>query len=89
MYSFDYGEYKKAITIKDCGGPLGCETSRFSHFLDKWLTDGGEIISLTQPVGHCLFPGSSLVLISDSRGLIGLIAGSIRSSEKSSDLTGS
>jgi hypothetical protein len=26
----------------------GCETSRIPHCLDKWLTDGGEVVSLTQ-----------------------------------------
>jgi hypothetical protein len=30
------------------GSPYGCETSRFPHFLDNWLTDGGEVVSLTR-----------------------------------------
>jgi hypothetical protein len=36
----------KAIPVTDRGGPQGCETSRFSHFLDNRLTDGGKVVSL-------------------------------------------
>jgi hypothetical protein len=36
----------KAIPVIGCVGPEGCETSRFPHFLDSWLTDGGEVVSL-------------------------------------------
>jgi hypothetical protein len=32
----------KAILVTGCGGPEGCETSGLPHFLDTWLTDGGE-----------------------------------------------
>jgi hypothetical protein len=30
------------------GGPWGCETSRFPHFLDSRLTNGDEVVSLTR-----------------------------------------
>jgi hypothetical protein len=36
----------KAIPVTGREGPYGCETSRLPHFLDKRLTDGGEIVSL-------------------------------------------
>jgi hypothetical protein len=38
--------YIHAVTGR--GGPYGCETSRFPHFLDNRLTDGGEFVSLTR-----------------------------------------
>jgi hypothetical protein len=38
----------KAILVPGREGPQGCETSRFSHFLDGRLTDGGESVSLTR-----------------------------------------
>jgi hypothetical protein len=41
-------EKDKAISITVRGGPLGCETSRFSHFLDNRLTDGGEVACLAR-----------------------------------------
>jgi hypothetical protein len=34
----------KAIVVTCHGGPKGCETSRFSNFLD----DGGHVVSLTR-----------------------------------------
>jgi hypothetical protein len=37
----------KAIPVTGRAGPLGCETSRLPHFLDNRLTDGGEVVSLT------------------------------------------
>jgi hypothetical protein len=36
----------KAVPVTGHGGPLGCETSRLSHFLDNRLTDGGEVVCL-------------------------------------------
>jgi hypothetical protein len=30
------------------GEPLGCETSRLTHFLENRLTDGGKVVSLTR-----------------------------------------
>jgi hypothetical protein len=36
----------KVIPVTGHGGPYGCETSRLPHFLDSWLTDGGEVVSL-------------------------------------------
>jgi hypothetical protein len=38
----------KADPVTGRGGPSGCETSSLPHFLDNWLTDGGEV-SLTRP----------------------------------------
>jgi hypothetical protein len=38
----------KAIPLTVREGPYGCETSRFPHFLDIRLTDGGEVVSLTR-----------------------------------------
>jgi hypothetical protein len=37
----------KVIPVTGRGGPSGCETSRFPHFLDNRLTDGGKVVSLT------------------------------------------
>jgi hypothetical protein len=34
----------KAIPVT---GPQGCEMSRLPHFLDSWLSDSGEFVSLT------------------------------------------
>jgi hypothetical protein len=36
----------KTIPVTGCGGPQGCETLRLPDFLDNWLTDGGEVVSL-------------------------------------------
>jgi hypothetical protein len=38
---------RKSISITGLGGPYGCEMSRFPHFIDSWLTHGGEA-SLTR-----------------------------------------
>jgi hypothetical protein len=38
----------KHIPVTGCGGPYSCQTSRLPHFLDTWLTDGGEVVSLTR-----------------------------------------
>jgi hypothetical protein len=42
------------------GGPQGCETSRFPHFLDNRLTDGGEIVNLMRrsPFTPTKIPGT-------------------------------
>jgi hypothetical protein len=46
----------EGIPVTDNGGPWGCETSRIPHFLDNWLTDGGEIVKLTlQKNSWCSF----------------------------------
>jgi hypothetical protein len=37
----------EVIRVTGRGGPQGCETSRLPHFLDNWLTDGDEVLSLT------------------------------------------
>jgi hypothetical protein len=36
----------KVTPVTDRGGPYGCETSRFPHFLEYRFTDGGEVVSL-------------------------------------------
>jgi hypothetical protein len=41
-------EKGKAILVTVRGGSQGCETSRFPHFLDNRLADGGEVVSLTR-----------------------------------------
>jgi hypothetical protein len=38
----------KAIPPTGHGGPWVCETSRLPHFLDKWLTDSSEAVSLAR-----------------------------------------
>jgi hypothetical protein len=52
----------KDIPIPGREGPEGCETSRLQHFLDKRLTDGGEVISLTRqpPFTPRKIPGTHL-----------------------------
>jgi hypothetical protein len=42
--------YVKGKAIPETGreGPYGCEMSRLTHFLENWLTDGGEFVSLTR-----------------------------------------
>jgi hypothetical protein len=42
-------KYPFNVTRKICNAiPVaGCETLRFSHFLDTWLTDGGEVLRFT------------------------------------------
>jgi hypothetical protein len=39
-----YIKEKKAILVRSCGGPQGCETRRLPHFLDIY---GGEADSLS------------------------------------------
>jgi hypothetical protein len=39
----------KAIPATGREGPKGCEKSRFPHFPDNRLTDGGKVVSLTRP----------------------------------------
>jgi hypothetical protein len=39
-------EKGKAISVTGHGSPLGCETSRFPHFLHNQLTYGSEVVSL-------------------------------------------
>jgi hypothetical protein len=36
----------KAITVTGLRGPQGCEMSRLLHFVDNWLVDCGEVVSL-------------------------------------------
>jgi hypothetical protein len=38
----------KAIIVTGHGGLLGCEMLRIPHCLENRLTDGGEVVSLTQ-----------------------------------------
>jgi hypothetical protein len=37
----------KPISVTGNEGPHGCEVSRLAHFLDNWLTGGGEIVNVT------------------------------------------
>jgi hypothetical protein len=49
VYSAKMSSYKrKFIPVTGRGDPQSCETSRFPHFLDNRLTDGGEVVSLTR-----------------------------------------
>jgi hypothetical protein len=62
---------------------------RLPHFLDNWLTDVGEVVSLTHrpPFTPRKIPGSHFYLrLSRAQGHNA--AGRIRSIEKSSDLIG-
>jgi hypothetical protein len=36
----------KEITVTGCRSPQDCETTRLPYFLDNWLTDAGEVVSL-------------------------------------------
>jgi hypothetical protein len=38
----------KAIPVTGCEGQEGCEMTRLPHFLDNWLTNGSEVVSLTR-----------------------------------------
>jgi hypothetical protein len=38
----------KPISVTGDEGPHGCEVLRLAHFLDNWLTDGGEIVNVTR-----------------------------------------
>jgi hypothetical protein len=38
---------RKSIPVRGGGGPYVCERLRLLHLLDGWLTDDGEVISLT------------------------------------------
>jgi hypothetical protein len=46
--------------VRGHGGPYSCETSRLPHFIDNWLTAGGEVVSLTRrpPFTHRKIPGA-------------------------------
>jgi hypothetical protein len=58
--------YQKAIPATGRGGPSGCETSRFPHFIDNRLTDGVKVVSPTRrpPFTRKNIPRIFLVLIS-------------------------
>jgi hypothetical protein len=47
IYAISYRIYK-AVPVTGREGPYCCETSRFQHFLDNRLTDGGKVVSLTR-----------------------------------------
>jgi hypothetical protein len=38
----------KATPVTGGASPQGTETLRLPHFLDNWLTDGSEFVSLTR-----------------------------------------
>jgi hypothetical protein len=39
----------KVIPLTGLGGLQVCEMLRIPHCLDNWLTDGGKVVSPTQP----------------------------------------
>jgi hypothetical protein len=45
---------RKAISVTGREGPYCCETSRLPHFLENWLTDGGEVVKPYAPAGRFL-----------------------------------
>jgi hypothetical protein len=48
MYTFNVVTVKgQAIPALGHGGPESYDSTRFLHFLDNRLTDGGEVVSLT------------------------------------------
>jgi hypothetical protein len=47
MKYYKYEVKSKAISITGLGDLYGCEMSRIPHCLNNWLTDGGEVVSLT------------------------------------------
>jgi hypothetical protein len=50
FYNSFYGDKNGiAIPVTGRGGPQGCVTFRFQHFLGNRLTDGGEVVSHTSP----------------------------------------
>jgi hypothetical protein len=78
-----------AIAVTGPEGPQGCEKLRLTHFLDIRLTDGGEVISLTQrpPFTHRKIPGTHFCYrLSRPQGHSA--AGRIRPIEKSINLIG-
>jgi hypothetical protein len=81
----------KVILISGCGSPYGCETLRLPHFLDNQQTDDGEVVSLTcwsarHPTPRKI-PGTHFCYrLCRPQGHI--VAGRIKSIEKSNDLTG-
>jgi hypothetical protein len=50
---------KKVKLSTGSAGPYSCETSRLQQFVDKRLTDGGEVVNLTRrsPFTHRNIPG--------------------------------
>jgi hypothetical protein len=68
---------------------MGCEISRFPHFLENRLTDGGEVFSLMRwpPFNTRKIPGTHFCQ-RQSRLQCHSVAGRIRSIEKSNDLIG-
>jgi hypothetical protein len=54
----------KAISVIGHKGPSGFETSRFPHFVDNGLKNGGEVVRLMRRQAALYPPGRFLVLIS-------------------------
>jgi hypothetical protein len=79
----------KAILVTDPGSLQGCETSKFPHFLDSRLTDGGKVASLTRRppfTPRKILATYFCYRLGRPQGLYE--AETIRSIEKSSDLNG-
>jgi hypothetical protein len=83
IYIYIYIYEGTAIPVRGRRGAYGCETSRFPHFLDNRVTDGGQVVSLTRrpPFSPRKFLGTHFCQrMSQPQGHIA--AGRIRSIEK-------
>jgi hypothetical protein len=47
-FDLNFQEPSSAMPVTGREGQYSCETSRFPHFLDNRLTDGGEVVRITR-----------------------------------------
>jgi hypothetical protein len=59
--------YSKAVLVTGRGGPQGCGTSRFPHFVHSRLTEGGEVINFMR---YALYPAGSFLELIYTRGCV-------------------